>query len=253
MAPVRLAFLWHMHQPLYREPETGEYLMPWVRLHATRAYYDMAWMLERHPGIRCTVNFTPVLLEQLEEYVAGTARDRFLDLSARPAADLAPDEREAVLRQFFMVDWETNIRPLPRYWELLHRRGRDLRSVDLPRVAAGFTVQELTDLQVLFNLSWVGFGGLRDDPGLQALRDKGQGFDAADIDYLLKGQRTLLAAVVPRWRLLSERGQVELSTTPYFHPILPLLCDSDAAHRALPGLELPPRFRRPEDARWQVR
>ena len=59
MAPVRLAFLWHMHQPLYREPETGEYLMPWVRLHATRAYYDMAWMLERHPGIRCTVNFTP--------------------------------------------------------------------------------------------------------------------------------------------------------------------------------------------------
>ena len=139
MAPVRLAFLWHMHQPLYREPETGEYLMPWVRLHATRAYYDMAWMLERHPGIRCTVNFTPVLLEQLEEYVAGTARDRLLDLTARPAADLAPEEREAVLRQFFMVDWETNIRPLPRYWELLHRRGRDLRTVDLPRVAAGFT------------------------------------------------------------------------------------------------------------------
>ncbi len=253
MAPVRLAFLWHMHQPLYREPETGEYLMPWVRLHATRSYYDMAWMLERHPGIRCTVNFTPVLLEQLEEYVAGTARDRFLDLTARPAADLLPEEREAVLRQFFMVDWETNIRPLPRYWELLHRRGRDLRLVDLPKVAAGFTTQELTDLQVLFNLAWVGFGGLRDDPGLQALREKGQGFDGADVDYLLSAQRELLAEVIPRWRMLSERGQVELSSTPYFHPILPLLCDSDAAHRALPGLELPPRFRRVEDARWQVR
>ena len=253
MAPVKLAFLWHMHQPLYREPETGEYLMPWVRLHATRAYYDMAWMLERHPGIRCTVNFTPVLLEQLEEYVAGTARDRFLDLTARPAADLKPAEREAVLRQFFMVDWETNIRPLPRYWELLHRRGRDLRTVDLPRVAAGFTAQELTDLQVLFNLSWVGFGGLQDEPGLQALRDKGQGFDAGDVDLLLAAQRKLLAAVVPTWRRLAERGQVELSSTPYFHPILPLVCDSDVAHRALPGLELPPRFRRPEDARWQVR
>jgi alpha-amylase/alpha-mannosidase (GH57 family) len=253
MAQVRLAFLWHMHQPLYREPETGEYLMPWVRLHATRAYYDMAWMLERHPGIRCTVNFTPVLLEQLEEYVAGTARDRFLDLSARPAADLTPEERQAVLRQFFMVDWETNIRPLPRYWELLHRRGRDLRTVDLKRVAAGFTTQELTDLQVLFNLSWIGYGGLRDDPALQALRDQGQGFDQQDVDGLLAAQRTLLAAVVPRWRRLSERGQVELSSTPYFHPILPLVCDTDSAHRALPGLELPPRFRRPEDARWQVR
>src|SRR5512137_2378259 len=253
MAPVKLAFLWHMHQPLYREPETGEYLMPWVRLHATRAYYDMAWMLERHPGIRCTVNFTPVLLEQLEEYVAGTARDRLLDLTARPAADLSLEEREAVLRQFFMVDWETNIRPLPRYWELLHRRGRDLRAVDLPRVAAGFTAQELTDLQVLFTLSWIGFGGLQDEPGLQALRDKGQGFDAADVDFLLAAQRQLLAAVVPAWRALAERGQVELSSTPYFHPILPLVCDSDAAHRALPGLELPPRFLRPEDARWHVR
>src|SRR5512143_3703066 len=68
---VRLAFLWHMHQPLYREPETGEFLLPWVRLHATRAYYDMAWMLERHPAIRCTVNFTPVLMEQLEAYARG--------------------------------------------------------------------------------------------------------------------------------------------------------------------------------------
>ncbi len=253
MPAVRLAFLWHMHQPLYREPETGEYLMPWVRLHATRAYYDMAWMLERHPGIRCTVNFTPVLLEQLEEYVAGTARDRFLDLTARPAAELSLDERQAVLRQFFMVDWETNIRPLPRYWELLHRRGRDLRTVDLPRVAAGFTEQELTDVQVLFNLSWIGYGGLHDHPELRALREKGQGFDQQDVDVLLAAQRTLLAAVVPRWRQLAERGQVELSSTPYFHPILPLVCDSDAAHRALPGLELPPRFRRVDDARWHVR
>jgi alpha-amylase/alpha-mannosidase (GH57 family) len=253
MAPVRLALLWHMHQPLYREPETGEYLMPWVRLHATRAYYDMAWMLERHPGVRCTVNFTPVLLEQLDDYVQGVARDRFLDLTARPSRDLSEEERQAVLRQFFMVDWETNIRPLPRYWELLHRRGRDLRSVDLPRVAKAFTEQELTDLQVLFNLSWIGFGGLADDEGLRALREKGQNFEQPDVEYLLGAQRRILAQVVPRWRALSERGQVELSTTPYHHPILPLVCDTDVARRALPGLQLPPRFVRPEDARWHVR
>jgi alpha-amylase/alpha-mannosidase (GH57 family) len=253
MAPVKLALLWHMHQPLYREPETGEYLMPWVRLHATRSYFDMAWILERHPGVRCTVNFTPVLLEQLEDYVNGVARDRFLDLTVRPAADLDLDERQAVLRQFFMVDWETNIRPLPRYWELLHRRGRDLRSVDLPRVARGFTQQELTDLQVLFNLSWVGFGGLEEDEGLRAMRQKGQGFEQADVEYLVAAQQRLLVQVVPRWRALSERGQVELSSTPYHHPILPLLCDSDSARRALPGLQLPPRFLHPEDARWHVR
>ena len=94
-----------------------------------------------------------------------------------------------MLRQFFMVDWENNIRPLPRYWELLHRRGRDLRAVDLPRAARAFTDQEITDLQVLFNLAWVGFGGLADDEGLRALRDKGRDFDQADVRYLLLAQQ----------------------------------------------------------------
>jgi alpha-amylase/alpha-mannosidase (GH57 family) len=253
MKKVRLAFLWHMHQPLYREPVTGDYLLPWVRLHATRAYTDMAWMLERHPTIRCTVNFTPVLLEQLEDYVEGRANDRWLELTARPAADLTLDERAAILRSFFMVGWEQNVQPLPRYWEILQKRGRDIRHVDLTRLARDFTDRELTDLQVLFNLAWCGFGALADDEGLRALRDKGSDFDRADVDYLLSAQRKIMAEVVPRWRRLAERGQVELSSTPYYHPILPLLCDSDSALRALPGLVLPSRFVHPEDARWHVR
>ena len=253
MKPVRLALLWHMHQPLYREPETGEYLMPWVRLHATRAYNDMAWILERHPGVRCTVNFVPVLLEQLEDYVEGRARDRFLDLSARPVADLGPEERQAILRSFFMVDWETNIQPLPRYWELLQKRGRDVRHIDLARTAQAFGDGELTDLQVLFNLVWMGFGALADEPALRALREKGRDFTRADVETVLAVQRRVLAGIVPRWRALAERGQVELSSTPYYHPILPLVCDTDAAHRALPDLPLPPRFAHPEDARWHVR
>ena len=166
MTKLKLAFLWHMHQPLYREPETGEYLMPWVRLHATRAYYDMAWMLERHPGIRCTVNFTPVLLEQLAELGAGGAADRFADLSSRRAGDLSDDERQLLLAAFFMVDWEQQIRPLPRYWELLEKRGRDLRRVDLARTALSFSPQEITDLQALFNLAWMGFAAQDEDPVL---------------------------------------------------------------------------------------
>ena len=253
MKPVRLALLWHMHQPLYREPETGEYLMPWVRLHATRAYNDMAWILERHPGVRCTVNFVPVLLEQLEDYVTGRARDRFLDLTLRPAADLASEERQAILRSFFMVDWETNVQPLPRYWELLHKRGRDVRHVDLERLARDFSDQELADIQVLFNLAWMGFGAYAEEPAVAALRRKGRDFTAEDTVELVAAQGRILARIVPRWRALAERGQVELCTTPYYHPILPLVCDTDAARRALPGLPLPPRFAHPEDARWQVR
>ena len=253
MQKARLALLWHMHQPPYRDADTGEYLLPWVRLHATRAYNDMAWILERHPGIRCTVNFTPILLEQLEDYVAGRARDRFLELSARPANELGPDERAAIVRGFFMVDWARNVRPVPRYWELLHKRGRDLRGRDPKRLASAFSDADLTDLQVHFNLAWMGFGALADDEGLRALREKGRGFDRDDVGYLLEAQRRILAGVVPRWSGLAERGQVELSTTPYHHPILPLLCDSDVARRALPHLPLPPRFAHPEDARWHVR
>src|SRR6266542_1319864 len=253
MRNVRLALLWHMHQPPYREAETGEYLMPWVRLHATRAYSDMAWILERHPGVRCMVNFTPILLEQLEDYVEGRAHDRFLELSARPPAELGPEERQAILRSFFMVDWERHIRPVPRYWDLLQKRGRDVRSVDVARLATAFSDDEITDLQVHFNLAWMGFAALADDEGLRALRAQGGGFGREDVEYVLAVQRRMMAEVVPRWRRLAERGQVELSTTPYYHPILPLLCDTDAARRALPGIPLPPRFAHPEDARWHVR
>ncbi len=253
MAKTRLALLWHMHQPPYREAETGDYLLPWVRLHATRAYHDMAWILERHPGVHCTVNFTPVLLEQLEDYVAGGAHDRWQELTARPPAELGSEERQAILRSFFMVDWEANVRPVPRYAELLLKRGRDLRSADVARLAGKFPDQELRDLQVHFNLAWMGFGAFADDEGLRALREKGRDYTAADVEYLLAAQIRIMAAVVPRWRALADRGQVELSTTPYYHPILPLLCDTEAARRALPGVALPPRFAHPEDARWHVR
>ena len=250
---VRLAFLWHMHQPLYRAPGTGEFLLPWVRLHATRAYYDMAWMLERHPKIRCTVNFTPVLMEQLEIYARGEARDHFLEVSGKRAQDLLPEERQAILRSFFMVDWETAVKPLPRYWELLQKRGRDVRYLDLARVAREFSDAEIADLQVLFNLAWFGFGAMEDDDGLLALVKKGRSYTEGDLRYVLEAQRRIVGEIVPRWRALAERGQVELSTTPYYHPILPLVCDTDSARRALPGVALPPRYSWPQDARWHVR
>jgi alpha-amylase/alpha-mannosidase (GH57 family) len=253
MPKVRLAFLWHMHQPFYREPATGAFLLPWVRLHAARAYNDMAFLLERHPSIRCTVNFTPVLLEQIDAYVAGEAEDRFLEVSRKPPADLTAEERQAMLRSFFMVDWETAVKPVPRYAELLQKRGRDVRYLDLARVARSFGDGELGDLQVLFNLAWIGFAAREEDPELQAIARKGRGFTRAECDHVLEAHRRILASIGPRWRRLAESGQVELSSTPYYHPILPLLCDSDSARRALPATPLPPRFVWPDDARWQVR
>lgn len=253
MPTARVALLWHMHQPVYRDPESGEYILPWVRLHATRAYYDMARVLAEFPRARATINWVPSLLAQLEDYIAGRAHDRFLDLTRKPADALEPHERAFVLRNFFMVDWETCVKPLPRYWELLQQRGPDLNRVDLDRVAAEARVQDLRDLQVLFNLAWFGFISFEEEPGLRALREKGRDFTEEDKQELLRIQQKILGQVMPALSELAKRGQAELTVTPFYHPILPLLCDSDAARRAMPGATLPQRFQFPEDAHEQVR
>lgn len=252
MARVELAFLWHMHQPPYRDPESGSYVLPWVRLHATRGYLDMARIHARHPTVRGTVNFTPVLLQQLEDYAAGKGRDRYLELTERPAADLGAPERKFLLRNFFMVSWEQGVRPLPRYRELLHLRGADLTDVDLDDVARRFGDDELRDLQVLFNLAWMGFAARAEEEAVRELLRKGRGFTEDDKRSLLDAQARLVASVIPAWREVASRGAVELSATPYYHPILPLVCDTDVARVAMPAVELPPRLRARDDAEAQV-
>jgi alpha-amylase/alpha-mannosidase (GH57 family) len=249
---LEVAFLWHMHQPPYRDPASGEYILPWVRLHATRAYLDMAEIHARFPGVRSTVNFVPSLLEQLEDYAAGRARDRFLELTLKRPEDLTPDERAFVLRNFFMVNWETCVRPLPRYWQLLHKRGRDVTGVDLHAIARGFSNEELRDLQVLFNLAWTGFAARERYEAIRALVHKGRSFTEGDKAALVDAQQAIVASIEPTWRALAEAGSVELTATAYYHPILPLLCDTEAARVAMPGARLPPRIRAPEDAREQV-
>ncbi len=256
MAGVDFALILHLHQPLYLDPESpdpGEAILPWVRLHAARAYYDLARVLWDHPGARVHLNVTPCLLDQLEGYVSGDFSDRFLALTIRPAADLSGPEREFVWANFFMVDWQKEVRRLPRYQELLTRRGEDLAHVDLPRLARESHEDELRDLQLLFNLAWTGFTLREEDPALQELLRKGRGFSESDKSAVLQSHARAAERIIPLWRKLEARGQVELTSTPHYHPILPLLIDSDAAADGLPGVALPKRFAYPEDARMQVR
>lgn len=249
---VRCLFLWHLHQPDYRDPESGQPLLPWVRLHSTRSYTDMAAALERFPEVRCVVNWAPSLLLQLEAYAAGSAVDVDDELARRPADSLNPAERAHVLKESFSVDWDLWVKPVPRYKELLLRRGMDLKRVDLLRAQAEFSEQDLVDLQVHFALSWMGFAARREEPLVAELLLKERGFTEGEKRALLDVQRRIAGRVVPRWRRLAERGQVELSCSPLYHPILPLLIDSDCARRAMPGAQLPPRFAWPQDARLQV-
>ncbi len=249
---ARVVLLWHLHQPEYRDPVSGQPVLPWVRLHATRAYNDMAAALEAHEGARVVANWAPSLLQQLEAYASGIAVDRDEEIARKPADALSAGERAEVLRQSFSVDWDVWVKPVPRYAELLAKRGADLRRVNLIRAHEMFSAQDVVDLQVHFMLAWMGFAARREYPVVAELVRKERGFTEAEKGQLLQISRQIARAIVPRWRALAERGAVELTCSPMFHPILPLLVDSDCARRAMPEAALPPRFHYPEDAHAQV-
>lgn len=251
--PLDVAFVWHMHQPDYRDPATGEARLPWARLHGLKDYYDMAAVLERYPAVHQTFNLVPSLVAQLEAGARGEFPDPQLRLFERPAAALSPEARVELLRTFFQANPETMIAPLPRYGELLERRGRGGSDQELGRAAASFTDQDVRDLQILFHLAWID-PTIRDgDEPLRALVAKGRGYTEADKRRLGERMRAILGAIVPLYRRLAASGQIEVSTTPFYHPILPLLCDTNVAREALPDIRLPARrFAHPEDAVVQL-
>jgi alpha-amylase/alpha-mannosidase (GH57 family) len=248
---AHVAFLLHMHQPLYVDPHTQRAELPWVRLHGARAYLDVAHMLLEHEEMHLTVNFVPSLVAQLEAIVAG-ARDAWLTIALKPTSELTIDEREFLVARLFSLHWGRSVEPRPRYRELLDKRGRSPRPDELSARAAAFTDGELRDLTVLFNLAWLGFAARAGDRDLAALEVKGRGFDLADLEVVVERQRQACARVLPLYRRLAERDQVELCASPFYHPIIPLVVDSEHARRALPSLPLPDRFAWPDDAAAQI-
>jgi alpha-amylase/alpha-mannosidase (GH57 family) len=252
MAEIALAFLWHQHQPYYPDDVGGENLMPWVRLHGVKDYYGMALHLLEFPEMRCTINLVPSLLLQLLAYTERDASDRFLDVSRIPADGLSESDSLFLLDHFFMANHEHMIRPFPRYAELLHRRalGRNTAHEALRR----FRPRDLRDLQVWFNLTWVHPLAIARDDCLRALRDKGRNYTEDDKQALLAKHRDILKQILPLHQKLAESGQVELTTTPYYHPILPLLLDKKLAREAMPDVKLPRATQGyPEDAEVHVR
>ncbi len=249
--PLNVAILWHQHQPYYKFE--NRYLLPWTRLHATKDYYDIAAALERFPKIRQTINVVPSLLIQLLDYVREGALDTVLELSRRPAAELAEQEKIEILRNFFLCNAERMIAPYPRYADLFARGGRSRDDLNaLTTAAASFTTQDWLDLQVWYSLTWIGEYSRGDEPFASLLK-KGAGFSEEEKNALLDASMSIVERVIPTYRKLMESGQVELSVTAFYHPILPILCDSFSALEATPNATLPEHhIRYPEDARAHV-
>ena len=244
--PLYIAFLWHMHQPYYRDASTGDFALPWTRLHATKDYLHMAEVLADYPTIHATFNFVPSLIDQLEDYAAGRSTDRALRISLKE--QLSAIDKEFLLSFFFSINWDHLLNRYPPYRELL--RQRQAAQGDWRR----FPDQYWTDLIVWFNLAWFDPNYVQRDADLRALAEKGSGFSHADIHLVAEKSRSVAGSTLAAYRRLAARGQIEISTSPYYHPILPLLVDSTSSLEATAGLPLPPSlFAYPEDAMEQVR
>ncbi len=241
---MNLAIIWHMHQPLYRQPGSDVAILPWVRLHAVKDYLHMAQVLAAHPDMRVTFTLTPSLAEQLEDYVAGRLTDRLMQLADR--AWFSPDEKQYLLDMCFSIN-PAIIAQHPPYQAILDRRHLARLNPDY------FAVQTYRDLLVWFNLAWTDPNLLEKDDFLAGLVQKGGDFSVADAQKLMAKHREIMGQVLPTYRDLVEKGQLELITVPFYHPILPLLVDSRIAQRPSPGLPIPdPPFQAPEDARTQI-
>jgi len=240
-----LVFLWHMHQPDYRDHRSGEFVLPWVYLHALKDYTDMAGHLERHPGIKAVVNFVPVLAEQIESYVAQFESGRFHDpllrmLAAPDLEQLDAQSRELLTQACFRSNHDTMLAPFPHY-----KRLHDIYHALVPKGAeaepslAYLSGSYFTDLITWYHLAWTGETERRAWPLLTDLMKKGEAYTWEDRCALLALLGEILRKLLPRYRALAQAGRIELSSTPQTHPLSPLLLDFTVARDGVPDAPLP--------------
>jgi alpha-amylase/alpha-mannosidase (GH57 family) len=250
MPALRVILLWHQHQPFYKDLVTGEYRLPWVRLHGLKDYYGMVKLLDEFPNVHQNFNIVPSLMTQLQDYVAGTAQDPFLNVAAKPAKDLSVEERKFALQYLFQANPVNVIGRYPRYRELWERFREHGDSAE--RAERYFQPQDFTDLQVLSQIAWFDEFFL-EEKDVAGLVQKGRQYSLDDQKLVIARERELLGKVLPAYGAAAQKGSIEISTTPFYHPILPLVCDSGEGAVSSPGLPLPQkRYRHPEDAREQL-
>jgi alpha-amylase/alpha-mannosidase (GH57 family) len=259
---LKVVLCWHMHQPYYRDAVEGEYKLPWTYLHAIKDYEDMVALLEENPAARAVVNFTPTLLEQIDDYAQQTRH--FLQ-DAQPLRDpllaaLVAEElpsnataRIALVRACLRANEKRVIHRFPAYKYLA-----EIANTILARqpFAAYFSDQFLADLLMWYHLAWLGETVRQQDERVKALMQVLHGYTLQDRKMLLEVLSESMQSVIARYRQLAESGRVELSVTPYGHPIIPLLLDMQSTHQAMPEAPLPEPAHYPggeERAGWHIR
>jgi len=240
--PADLVFLWHMHQPDYRDYSSGEFVLPWVYLHAIKDYTDMAYHLEQHPKVKAIVNFVPVLVDQLEDYAeqfaTGTVRDPLLRLLiTKNLNEISESDRNLILESCFRSNHDKMIEPYPSYkrlFDLFHLL-RDGGQTTFSYLSGQF----LADLLTWYHLAWCGESIRREHDFIIQMLTKDENFSWEDRKKLFSIIGEKVAGIVPRYRSLAARGQIEISATPHFHPLAPLMLNFNSARESEAGSSLP--------------
>ena len=232
-----------MHQPYYKNILTQESDLPWVRLHGIKDYLDMVQILEKFPKMKLTFNVVPSLFEQIEDYNNTGLQDRYLRLSKKPSDRLTKSDKEFILQNFFSINKDKVIAFSPRYYQLYFKK----------QSGQEFNLADYLDLQVCFNLYWIDPSFRNNIPELKMVADKERFFTEKDKQVVLNQQLEILKKIIPAYKNAQKNQQIEISVTPYYHPILPLLYDTNIAKEANKKTVLPKEgFNYPMDAKYQI-
>ncbi|MCG5549113.1 glycoside hydrolase family 57 protein [Halorhodospira halochloris] len=259
---VRVVLCWHMHQPSYVNPASGDYELPWTYLHGIKDYTDMAAHLEANPQARAVVNFSPILIEQIEDYAeqikgflasGERLRDPLLNALAQPVISADPEHRRSILEQCRRINRPRLVDPYPQYRQLMEFA--DLLDQQ-PTMLRYLDESFHEDLVTWYHLAWLGETVRGSEPLAKRLIEKGHGYSVHERREILALIGEQLSGLLPRYRKLAEQGRVELSMTPYGHPILPLLQDLQSALEAWPDAPMPEQVTAypggEERARWHL-
>ena len=242
-----------MHQPYYRDMVTSECIQPWVRLHGIHSYYDMLKLYEEYPDIQGCINFVPSLLKQLVEIAEGGLSDKFWEVSKTDAKELTHDQKIFILRNFFMANHDRMIKPHPRYFKLFQRRGADLSKVDFDGAIRYFSWKDYLDIQVYYNLVWFGFKAREEFLEIDrmlSITSSGSNFTEDDKKFVMDTQIKVLKRLLVS--IKNAPKNIELTTSPFFHPIMPLLINTDIAKRCMPDTPLPKKVLAQRHALFQL-
>lgn len=244
MKALKIAILWHQHQPYYKMD--NEFVLPWVRFHGIKDYLDLVEILYEYPTIHQTFNLAPSLMLQIEEYISSSTKDKIQILSEKPVTELSSEDKKNILKSFFICNYENMILPYQRYKELFDKSRKDNITID------SMSDQDWLDLQVWYNLTW--FGPIaRENKAIRRFFQKGKNFTEAEKQLLLSFTNETLSFIVPTLKKLHSLNQIEISVSPFYHPILPLLCDTKSALESMPDLELNSLdYKHPESAKFHI-